>query len=107
MMTLSQVLAGVRLRRELIPELDKITVAGLDYDSRRIERDFLFFAFPGSRADGRKFADDAVRRGACAIVSELSCPEGFGSATPWIESSTGAKLLPVRRATFTRSRMNA
>jgi len=100
MMTLSQVLAGVRLRRELIPELAKMKVAGLDYDSRRIERDFLFFAFPGSRADGRKFADDAVLRGACAIVSESPRPEG--TEYPWIEVEHGRQALAGAARNFYR-----
>src|ERR1019366_8059150 len=91
MMSLSQVLAGVRLRRELISEWAEIKVAGLAYDSRRVEKDFLFFAFPGSRADGRKFADDAVLQGACAIVSESPRPENF--AHPWIEVEHGRQAL--------------
>ena len=90
-MKLSQVLAGVRLRRELSPALTQLEVAGLEYDSRRVEKDFLFFAFPGSRADGRKFADAAVSQGACVVVSESPRPEGF--SPPWIEVEHGRNAL--------------
>jgi UDP-N-acetylmuramoyl-L-alanyl-D-glutamate--2,6-diaminopimelate ligase len=97
-MTLSQVLAGVRLRRELNPTLANLEVAGLEYDSRRVEKDFVFFAFPGSRADGRKFAEAAVSRGACAVVSGSPCPEGF--AQPWIEVEHGRHALAAASRNF-------
>ena len=61
-MTLSEVLSGVGLKQPLAPELARQEVSGLDYDSRRVEPGFLFFAFPGARADGRAFA--AERHGA-------------------------------------------
>jgi len=38
-------------------------------DSRRIIPGALFFALPGLRADGHGFLDDAIARGAAAIVS--------------------------------------
>ncbi len=38
-------------------------------DSRRIIPGALFFALPGRRADGHAFLDDAIARGAAAIVS--------------------------------------
>ena len=44
-MTLAGVLAGVRLRGALAREWAELTVAGLEYDSRKVEKDFLFFAF--------------------------------------------------------------
>ena len=55
-MTLAEILAGVGLRKPIPPELVRKAVNGLDYDSRRVEEGFLFFAFPGSRTDGRRFA---------------------------------------------------
>ena len=59
-MKLDQVLSGVKLRAELSPDLAGADVAGLEYDSRRVGKDFLFFAFPGSRVDGRRFAQQAL-----------------------------------------------
>lgn len=97
-MTLAEVLSGAKLRRELNPSWSNLTVAGLEYDSRRVEKDFVFFAFPGSRADGRKFADEALRRGACAIVSESACPEGF--TAPWIEVEHGRHSLAISARNF-------
>ena len=59
-MRLAEVLAGVSLKTSLPPELASIEIAGLEYDSRRVGRGHLFFAFPGSKADGRRFAADAL-----------------------------------------------
>lgn len=46
-MTIEQVLLGVQLRQGLAAGLGKVSVAGLEYDSRRVQPGFLFFAFPG------------------------------------------------------------
>ncbi len=81
-MKLDQVLSGVKLRGGLSPDIAGADVAGLEYDSRRVGKDFLFFAFPGSRVDGRRFAQQAFDRGACAVVSELPPPSEVASA--WI-----------------------
>ena len=67
-MKLSQLLAGVALREALTPELASLDVTGVEYDSRRVEKGFVFFAFAGSRVDGRKFAQDALDRGALAVA---------------------------------------
>ena len=45
-------------------------IVGLTADSRAALPGFLFAALPGSRLDGRKFADDAVARGAVAILTD-------------------------------------
>ena len=43
-------------------------VQGLQYDSRQIGRDELFFAFPGEHVDGHKFVRSALAAGALAYV---------------------------------------
>ena len=53
-MTLGEILAGVRLQAATLAGcFPNWTSQGLDYDSRRVQPGYLFFAFPGSRADGR------------------------------------------------------
>lgn len=44
-------------------------VAGLVLDSRRVVPGALFFALPGLRADGATFIDEAISRGAVAVVT--------------------------------------
>ncbi len=48
-------------------ELDR-PISGLATDSRRVVPGNLFFALPGQRADGNTFIDEAVSRGAVAVV---------------------------------------
>ncbi len=101
-MTLAGVLEGVRLRGVLARPLAEMKVGGLEYDSRRVEKDTLFFAFAGARVDGRQFARDAEARGACAVVSELPRSEGLSApiGIPWIEVEHGRKALAIAARNF-------
>ena len=45
-------------------------ISGLVIDSRRVVPGTLFFALPGLRADGASFIDEAVSRGAVAVVTQ-------------------------------------
>ena len=47
-----------------------IDIAGLSYDSRKVDKGHLFFALPGEHADGHSFIGKAVERGAAAIAYE-------------------------------------
>ena len=44
--------------------------AQLTADSRRINPGDVFFAYPGDEVDGRLFIDDAIERGAAAVVHD-------------------------------------
>ncbi len=48
----------------------KGTIKGLTYDSRLVMPDYLFAAVQGSELNGLDFVDDALVRGATAIVTE-------------------------------------
>jgi UDP-N-acetylmuramoyl-L-alanyl-D-glutamate--2,6-diaminopimelate ligase len=50
-------------------DLDR-PISGLAMDSRRVMPGNLFFALPGRRADGHSYIEEAVQRGAVAIVAE-------------------------------------
>ena len=52
-MILSELLTGARLKQPLPPELASLEIEGLDFDSRQAAAKWLFFAFPGAKADGR------------------------------------------------------
>src|SRR4051794_22684464 len=47
-----------------------VEVRDLAYDARAVTPGALFFAVPGTRADGHDFAPEAVERGAVALVVE-------------------------------------
>jgi UDP-N-acetylmuramoyl-L-alanyl-D-glutamate--2,6-diaminopimelate ligase len=64
---LSHLTGAERVRAwQAVAHLD---IAGVTADSRNVVPGDLFAALPGSRADGRSFIADAVRRGAVAILA--------------------------------------
>ncbi len=97
-MTIGELLSGVRLKQPLAPSLAALPAEGLDYDSRRISSGYLFFAFPGSRTDGRKFAQDALERGAVAIAGESDAPADMASR--WIQVEHGRRALAAAARNF-------
>jgi UDP-N-acetylmuramoyl-L-alanyl-D-glutamate--2,6-diaminopimelate ligase len=99
-MTLAGVLDGVRLRVAPPVEILGAAVAGLEYDSRRVDSGFLFFAFIGTRDDGRKYAREALTKGAVAVVSGSPAPDGFPGA--WIEVEDVRRALALASRNFYR-----
>jgi UDP-N-acetylmuramoyl-L-alanyl-D-glutamate--2,6-diaminopimelate ligase len=97
-MVVSEVLAGAELQSEIPPALARQTVAGLEYDSRRVQPGSVFFAFPGARVDGRSFAAKAAEQGAIATVSESPAPAGWSA--PWIQVAHGRQALALASRTF-------
>jgi UDP-N-acetylmuramoyl-L-alanyl-D-glutamate--2,6-diaminopimelate ligase len=97
-MNTSEALAGVPLQAGLAPSLAQTQLSGLDYDSRRIQPGYLFFAFPGARVDGRAFAAQALANGAIAIASESPAPEGISA--PWIQVAHGRQALALASRNF-------
>jgi UDP-N-acetylmuramoyl-L-alanyl-D-glutamate--2,6-diaminopimelate ligase len=97
-MILEQVLQGVSVLKELPEDVRRISIKGLEYDSRRLEPGYLFFAFAGSRTDGREFAQPAIAKGAVAVVSELPAPLGFQGV--WIQVERGRRALALASRNF-------
>lgn len=62
-------------------------ILGLTADSRAVRPGYLFAALPGARADGRAFIEEAVARGAGAVLA----PEG----TEWPAGVPPRPLLAV------------
>ena len=52
---------------------DRVRITGLATDSRRVVAGSLFFAIPGLRTDGHLYIEEAVDRGAVAVVTEKEC----------------------------------
>ncbi len=57
-------------------------LTAIAYDSRRVVPAALFVALKGLKADGVEFTEQAIARGAQAVVSESPAPAGV--AVPWI-----------------------
>jgi UDP-N-acetylmuramoyl-L-alanyl-D-glutamate--2,6-diaminopimelate ligase len=95
-MTLGELLGrGV----ELPSDLATIAIAGLAADSREVKPGFLFAALPGVKTDGARFIQDALQRGAAAIlVAEGTAPPTASAAV--IEDSDPRRRLAVIASRF-------
>ncbi|MBM3811080.1 MAG: UDP-N-acetylmuramoyl-L-alanyl-D-glutamate--2,6-diaminopimelate ligase [Acidimicrobiia bacterium] len=94
---LGQLLEAAQLAIDLPAEESlRLWVRGLDYDSRRIEPGWLFFAFAGSRADGRRFAAAAMEKGAVGVVSQEQPPPGFSGLWIRVPHARQAMALMAR-----------
>ncbi|MGB9734859.1 MAG: UDP-N-acetylmuramoyl-L-alanyl-D-glutamate--2,6-diaminopimelate ligase [bacterium] len=49
-------------------------IKGIAYDSRKVQKDYLFVAIPGEKDDGIRYENEAVKRGAVAIVAKSYNP---------------------------------
>jgi UDP-N-acetylmuramoyl-L-alanyl-D-glutamate--2,6-diaminopimelate ligase len=59
-----------------------LLVSGMAYDSRRVRPGDAFVALPGALTDGTRYIEDAIRRGAVAILHEgrVHLPKGVAGA---------------------------
>jgi UDP-N-acetylmuramoyl-L-alanyl-D-glutamate--2,6-diaminopimelate ligase len=69
-----------------------LRVAGITADSRKAAGDYAFFAIAGAKADGGRFANDAVARGASVVIGEGERPSELLARIPYV------RVPDVRRA---------
>jgi UDP-N-acetylmuramoyl-L-alanyl-D-glutamate--2,6-diaminopimelate ligase len=70
-----------------------IAVAGLTADSRRVEPGMVFVAVAGSRVDGLRYAADAAKRAAAAVIGEGERPADLPKPTPYIRVADARACL--------------
>ena len=58
-------------------KLSNTKVIGLSSDTRKLKKGDLFFALKGSQNNGEKFINEALKKGACAIVSSKQVKGNF------------------------------
>lgn len=68
MKNLKNILSGIKPRRVI--GNDKIILSGIAFDSRKVEKDFLFVATRGTQVDGHNFISKAIESGASCILCE-------------------------------------
>jgi len=67
-MKLSDLITNIE-DKEIIGNLN-LDIKGIYHDSREIKRDFLFICIKGFASDGHNFIDEAINRGAIALIVE-------------------------------------
>ncbi len=75
-------------------------IEGLTEDSRRVEEGWLFAAFPGTKVDGRRFVEEALRNGAVALLSDRKLEIPTGAQIAVIESENPRRTLAQMAANF-------
>ncbi|MFN2541678.1 MAG: UDP-N-acetylmuramoyl-L-alanyl-D-glutamate--2,6-diaminopimelate ligase [Chthoniobacterales bacterium] len=85
--------------REVVGKRDR-AVESIAYDSRRVQRNGMFVALRGEKADGHQFISQAVDKGASVIVTEREDSAALaGSATSVVVENTRRALADFA-ATF-------
>jgi UDP-N-acetylmuramoyl-L-alanyl-D-glutamate--2,6-diaminopimelate ligase len=67
----------------------ELEIENIEYDSRQVRENSLFFAVKGFKTDGYQFVEDAVSRGAVAVMGERDVHKG---------TSTHIKVPDIRQA---------
>jgi len=75
-------------------------VTGLTADSREVRPGWLFAALPGSRMDGRSYIDDALARGACAVLTTPDATARIAGRVPLVPDPDPRRRLARLAARF-------
>ncbi len=78
--------------QQVIGSLDR-EVDGIYYDSRRVQKNGLYVAVRGAHVDGHQFTEQAIERGASAIVVEE--PESHSRATSLVVADSRGALADL------------
>jgi UDP-N-acetylmuramoyl-L-alanyl-D-glutamate--2,6-diaminopimelate ligase len=85
--------------REVLGTLDR-EVDGIFYDSRRVQKNGLYVAVRGAHFDGHEFVEQAIERGASAIVVER--PETHARATSLVVADSRVAMADLAFTFFTK-----
>lgn len=89
-MRMADLIAGLPIEGA-IDDAAALDVRGIAHDSRRVEAGDLFVAMVGDRHDGRRYAPQAVARGAAAVLGRGPAPAELG--VPWLSADRPRELL--------------
>jgi len=57
------------LLKSVSKKYQKINIRGICFDSRKVKKNYIFFAIKGTQTSGKKYINDAISKGATAIVT--------------------------------------
>ena len=75
-------------------------IAGLDYDSRRVQPGWCFVAMKGETTDGNRYLDAALVAGAIAVVSDERQDRTPRATVAWAQAPHGRRALARLSANF-------
>ena len=59
-----------KIIKDVPSSIPNINIQGLSSDSRKVKKNYIFFAIKGMRDDGEKYIKDAILNGAKIIICE-------------------------------------
>jgi len=80
--TLRDILEVLRPAVSISPDLDNVKVRGISADSRQVKQGYIFVAVPGTEFDGRQFINDALVKGAVALLMPSQDAQRYIKAVP-------------------------
>ena len=88
------------LLEELILNIDSISILGnlqieikgIEFDSRKIQKNYLFIANKGTSVDGHNYIDSAIKNGATAIICE-DVPQKINKNICYIQVKNSSEVL--------------
>jgi UDP-N-acetylmuramoyl-L-alanyl-D-glutamate--2,6-diaminopimelate ligase len=76
-----------------------ISVSGIEFDSRKVDKGSLFVAVKGYKTDGHDYIETAVKSGAAAVICE-NLPANPARNVCWVQTSDSARALGLAASNF-------
>jgi UDP-N-acetylmuramoyl-L-alanyl-D-glutamate--2,6-diaminopimelate ligase len=74
-------------------------ISGIEFDSRKVQKDSLFVAVKGYKTDGHDYISSSIKSGASAIICE-TLPENPDKNICWIKTNDSAMALGMAASNF-------
>lgn len=96
-MELQSILYNVDIKNTLPKELLTIDIQGIADNSADVHPNFLFVAISGYQADGHQYIEDAIKKGATAVIGEKDI---VNLSIPYIKIENSRKTLGILAKNF-------
>ena len=87
------------LLKDYFPNLNKkyqkVSFKGIAFNSRKIKKGYIFFAFKGNNTDGNLFIKDAIKNGSKIIISDKLKKIGWKDNILFLNFKDPRKLLAL------------
>lgn len=96
-MKLNDILKGCSINK--VSGNSGIEVKGISFDSRNVEKGFLFIAIKGTNVDGHEYINAALEKGAESILCE-KIPDKISDNVTYITTQNSSKALGIVASNF-------
>ena len=97
MMKIVEILKGIEIVS--VSGTKNKVISGIEFDSRKVQKNSLFVAVKGYKTDGHNFISPAIASGASAVICE-TLPENPEKTVCWIKTGDSAKALGLAASNF-------